>query len=754
MLDELAGLFTNLDGVLAADQRAAAHLVPPADVLPSVWAEENVRIPIGNAIPGPISFENAPLQRGILNAIKEPGIKRMDLMLAAQTGKTTVQQCITGYFIDHEPRSQIMAQPSEGDMATFQETKLKPMLEANPRIAAKMARPRGRQGVNNGRMISYVGGWLMFSWAGSPKTARGRSAPVTQADEVDGYDVTPEGDFLELLAQRSATFGDDSLDIRSSTPVELETSRIYKGWLAGDQRRFYVRCPHCRAKQFFRWEQVTWPGRKSTGIKDADEDVGGEHDPAAARYRCADPDCGTLWSDGERIAAIRNAERDGAGWIATKPFKGHASFHAPEIASTFRRLRDIVQSYLNKLSLGDLQSFVNVSLGWPYEVGDKADPDGLMARREEYPAQVPMGGLWLSCGVDMQIDRLEYEVVAWGVGEQSWSVETGVLWGDPLLPDVWNDLEGVLANTYRHEGGAMLPIGATCVDTGGTNGMTAAAYEWLRGKTGRRIFGIKGLGGWGIPIVEKPHRKQTGKKKSKFTDLFRVGVDEAKLVVMRRLAAQAPGPGFCHFPLQDEYDKEFFSQLTAERLVTRYVKGHPVREWHKDERARNEKLDCRVYAYAALKIMLPSFKRLAEKLGVKSFAPAERREPPMPKPPTPAPATPSAAGEKATDQWAARVAETAVRLAATLKDPQAMAAIADKAAEKAASAAPPPPPLPWQTNPAIRRSKALEGAAKGPAGGPQAEEIPQEDAKGQRQQTKGKRSGTLGKKRGGWVKTW
>lgn len=653
MKNDLVVGFGNLDGVLAADRRAAENLIPPPDMLPSVFAERNIVIPVGNAIPGPINFDNAPMQRGILDAIKEPGLRRMDLMLGAQLGKTTVLQCLTGYFIAHEPRSQIMAQPSEGDMMIFQEAKLKPMLEANPKIAKKMAKPRGRQGVNNSRMISYIGGFIMFSWAGSPKTARGRSAPVTQADEVDGYDATQEGDFLELLAQRSATFGDDRLDVRSSTPVDLETSRIYKGFLAGDQRRYFVRCPHCEFLQYFQWEQVRWDGRKSTGIKDAELDVGGEHDPTTARYLCADPECGSLWDDGERIAAIRNAKPQGGGWIASKPFKGHASFHAPEMASTFRRLREIVQSYLDKLALGDIQSFVNVSLGWPYAAGDKADPDSLYARRVEYAAQVPMGGLWLSIGVDMQDDRLEYEVVAWGFGEESWSVDTGVLWGDPLQGEVWDDLDGVLANIYQHESGLSLPISAACVDTGGTGGMTAAAYAWLQGKTGRRIFGIKGLGGWGIPIVEKPHRKQTGKKKSKFTDLFRVGTDEAKLVVMRRLAQKNPGPGYCHFPLQAEWDQEFFKQLTAERMVVRYVKGQPVREWHKNDRDRNEKLDTRVYAYAALKIMQPSFKRLAQRMGILNAKGDGVVEPVQ--------------QEQPATTWSQKVAETAIRLKDTLE---------------------------------------------------------------------------------------
>jgi len=352
-----------------------------------------------------------------------------------------------------------------------------------------------------------------------------------------------------------------------------------------------------------------------------------------------------------------------------------------------------VQSYLDKLDLGDLQSFVNVSLGWPYAAGDKADPNSLYARREEYAVQVPLGGLWLSIGVDMQDDRLEYEVVAWGISDESWSVDTGVLWGDPLDGDVWNDLEEMLAtNTYQHESGALLKIEAACVDTGGTAGMTAAAYAWLQGKTGRRIFGVKGLGGWGIPIVEKPHRKQTGKKKSKFTDLFRVGVDEAKLVVMRRLAQTKQGPGFCHFPLADAWDEEYFKQLTAERLVVRYVKGQPVREWHKNDRDRNEKLDCRVYAYAALKIMQPNMNRLADrlKMPVKPQKPNETRE-----------------------EWAKRTAETAVKLHDTL--------VAMREAGRAANDNPPqaknpqeePPPPPQDNGRIVRSKRVLQAKKRG-----------------------------------------
>ena len=155
-------------------------------------------------------------------------------------------------------------------------------------------------------------------------------------------------------------------------------------------------------------------------------------------------------------------------------------------------------------------------------------------------------------------------------------------------------------------------------------GMTAAATDYAKGRTGKRLFAIKGGQGFALPIINTPQRKQSGKDRRK-VDLFVLGVDQAKLVVVRRWNNSTPGPGYCHFP--DERPDDWFKQITAEKLVTRYVKGHPVREWKIPEKARNEGLDCRVYAYAALKIMAPRLQMIARKLGIDtSNAVPERRK--------------------------------------------------------------------------------------------------------------------------------
>ncbi|MBL4929346.1 phage terminase large subunit family protein [Fuscibacter oryzae] len=589
--------FGNLETIWAAVATAQRHLMPPPDLLPSEYAAQNVVIPVGNARPGLINFDNAPYQREPLDMTVNPACRRITMQWGAQVGKTTVALCAQAYRIQHNPTNQMMMQPSQGDLKTWLETKFNPLVEANDELSQLIAPPRGRRGVNNDLMKSYPGGFIMFAWSGSPKTMRGRSAPFAVCDETDGYDRTAEGHPVSLLAQRLASFEGQSLLLEISTPLIRGSSHIETAFELGDQRRFNVPCPHCGHRQTLRWDRVTWS-----------QDASGNHRPDTAGYECEAEGCGTIWTDVDRIAAIRAGE-----WVAAKPFDGHASYHLNELYSCFRKLESIVRSFLEKKAAGDLQTFVNVSLAETWEeAAEQISSGDMMARVEIFRAPVPARALFLTAGIDMQQDRLEVEIVAWGLGEESWSIRYEVLWGDPMRDEVWEALDDLLATTYLHQSGAQLPISGACLDTGGSPGMTQAAYEYARGKTSRRLFAIKGVGGWGRPVVSAPSRKRTGRGQRK-VDLFTVGADEAKLVVMRRWGLLTPGPGYCHFP--KERDPEWFAQATAEALVTRHVRGFAVREWHK-KRDRNEALDCRVYAYAALKILNPNMVRLSDRLKV------------------------------------------------------------------------------------------------------------------------------------------
>lgn len=589
--------FNNWTGLRDCIRSASHHLKPPPDLKPSEWAEQNIRIPIGNAVPGLIRFDHAPYQREPLDMTANPECNRITLMWSAQVGKTTLALCAQAYKIGQDPQSQIMMQPSQGDLGTWLETKFNPLVTSNEELERLIAKPRGREGVNNQRMKSYPGGFLMFSWSGSPKTMRGRSAPFVVCDETDGYDKSTEGHPVSLLWQRAATFGDRRKLLEISTPTIKNASWIESAFDQGDQRHFYVPCGDCGEYQPLRWSNVTWDDGK----------------PETAIYACGK--CGSMWNDGQRIAAIRKGE-----WRTDEPFTGHASYHLNELYSCFRKLGDIAQSFIEKKRSGDLQTFVNVSLAETWEEsGEGVDVHVLESRAEDWGDTWPEDVIIAVAGVDVQDDRLECEIVGIGRDEETWSLEYFVIPGDPSGPQVWADLDAVLFSSYHTEDGRELSVRSTCIDTGGSH--TQSVYRYIKSRESRRVFGIKGVGGEGRPLVGRPSKNNIGK-----VHLFPVGADTAKELVYSRLRITEPGPGYCHFP--KSRDPEYFEQLTAEQLVTRYVRGHAKRTWVK-KRRRNEALDVRCYAMAALYISGINVNILANK---RAQPGDEEAEQPAPRP--------------------------------------------------------------------------------------------------------------------------
>ena len=100
------------------------------------------------------------------------------------------------------------------------------------------------------------------------------------------------------------------------------------------------------------------------------------------------------------------------------------------------------------------------------------------ARREHYPAVVPLPVLVLTAGVDVQDDRLEVEVCGWRTGEESWGISYRVLWGDPAAAPVWRQLDDVLTALWEREDGLKMHIVQCCIDSAGHR--TEAVYRYVK----------------------------------------------------------------------------------------------------------------------------------------------------------------------------------------------------------------------------------------------------------------------------------
>lgn len=562
------------------EREAYAVFAPPPNITVSEWSDRFRRLsPESSAEPGQWRTDRAPFQRGMMDAFNEPDVAGVVVMSSAQVGKTEFINNVVGYHIDQDPAPILLLQPTLEMAQTWSKDRLAPMLRDTPRLRGKVKDARSRMSNNTMLHKVFPGGHITMSGANSPASLASRPIRIVLCDEVDRYPPSAgtEGDPVNLARKRTTTFWNRKY-LLTSTPTVKGVSRIEFAYEESDKRRFFVPCPHCEHKQVLQWSNIHW----------------NKGQPDTACYICE--------SCGARIEEKRKKEMLSQGeWTATEEFTGTAGFHINELYSPWRTWAEIVTDFLEaKKNQETLKTFINTSLGETWEEqGEQPDSTPLMERRENY-ALVPNEALVLTAGVDVQADRLEVEVVGWGVGFESWGIQEAIFYGDTTRPEPWDDLDLFLSKTFENEDGINLSVACTCIDSGYN---TQLVYDFVQNREFRRIYAIKGVPGQGKPLVSAPSRKQTGKIRRKI-NLFTVGVDGGKGTLYANLKLSDAGPGYCHFPAH--YDEEYFQQLTAEKLVTRYKKGRPYLEWEKT-RPRNEALDRRVYAMAAVRLINPDF---------------------------------------------------------------------------------------------------------------------------------------------------
>lgn len=524
-------------------------------------------------------------------------------MSSAQVGKTEILNNVTGFYMDQDPSPILIVQPTLEIAEAWSKDRLAPMLRDTPCLRGKVKDPRARDSGNTLLHKLFDGGHITMSGANSPASLASRPIRIVLCDEIDRYPVSAgtEGDPMNLAFKRATTFWNRKKGM-FSTPTTRGASRIEAAYGSSDRRKYYVPCPHCGEYQAMKWGQLQWP-------KDR---------PEEAAYYCEH--CGAAIEDADKTAMLQRGE-----WRAEGEFKGVAGFWLNELYSPWVSFGQMAVNFIEaKKSPQTLKTFVNTSLAetWEEDRGETVDDNVLFDRREDWGKDIPLDAGVLTCGIDVQGNRLEAEVVAWGRGKESWGVENRVFYGDPRRPDVWKDLDTFLQKTYTHAGGVGLPIACACVDTGDN---TQHVYDFVRSRQTRRIYGVKGANQAGLPVVNRPTMRNKGG-----VLLFTLGVDTAKADIYSYMKIIEPGPGYMHFPMS--YGKEYFEQLTAEKVVTRFHKGFPKREWIKT-RARNEALDCRVYALAALHILNPDWDGIFENLGKaamsKNMPPSPENQRPM-----------------------------------------------------------------------------------------------------------------------------
>jgi phage terminase large subunit GpA-like protein len=570
-------------------------LRPPPQLTVSQWADQHrVLSTRASSEPGPWRTSRTPYLRDIMDALSavHPA-RRVVFMKGAQVGASEGGNCWLGYVMHHVPAPVLAVQPTVELAKRFSRQRIDPLLEETPALRERVAPARARDSGNTMLSKEFPGGILVLTGANSAVGLRSMTARFLFLDEVDAYpgDVEGEGDPIALAEARARTFGWRRKAYLVSTPTIAGRSRIEREYLASDQRRFFVPCPHCQAMQWLRFERLIWEKGNPTSVayhcEGCDAPIGEHHKTA-------------MLAGGEWRATATSQDPHTVGFHISALYSPVGWLSWEQIARDWEAAQGKPE---------DLKTFRNTVLGevWQ-EHGEAPDWERLVERREDFAiGTVPAGALVLTAGVDVQDDRIEVDVWGWAEGFTSWLVDHVVIPGSPRERAPWVELAKLLAKDWPRENGAAgaMRIAKVCVDTGGRD--TASVYGHLRHLRDPRIAPTKGVEGWNrAQPVQGPTLVDAlvnGQKLRRGLKLWTVSVSTWKADLYRRLwlgrgeAAEFP-VGWVHLPQAIEV--EWVKQLVAEQLRTvKDRRGFSRQEWAK-LRERNEALDCAVLARAAL----------------------------------------------------------------------------------------------------------------------------------------------------------
>jgi len=628
--------------------RLYARFEAPPLLKLSEWAEANIVLPEGTSH-RPGKYRNWPYLRDILDDIGDPAVERITLMKGARIGFTKGLIIAIAAAEATDPHSIGLLMPTEQDAAEIGEDEVDPLFEATPalrRLVTKSTKYRKR----------FVGGGsLRLLFASAARRLRRIDLKSLFADEVDGMSLTDEGDPIAIAEGRTRTHADRKI-VLGGTPTEESISRIDQAYKASDQRIFEIPCPHCGAFFELKWECIRWPKER----------------PEDAFAIC--PYCEKL-EHAAGVVAEPITERMKRGlvelgeWRVTKPENTKTGGHGYQCSALVSNLPKatwgiLAGEYVEAVKAGPagLMPFKNLVLGLPFRttIGNLT-ADTLQARvenfglieTEEGQSRIPEWVLMLTCGADVQDDRIEATILGWAAAGAPAVLGHFVFEGNTLHPEVWKDFDQFLRTRWRHPNGWQMRIDGTAVDSGGHEGRTQKVYDFCAARVARRVFAIK------AQAKDKPIWRRAQKVKGN-ARLYIIGIDQVKTAAVEALAAE---------PFNDEGEwsnihavrisndiaddyPDWFDQVTGEVRRVNYVKTRMEFKWElKRTGQRVEALDCLCYGWAV------RYSPLLRMLDLKARS-ARQPDPVASPPPLPIPGvperTPASNKPASIANWAAR----------------------------------------------------------------------------------------------------
>lgn len=589
----------------------ATVVVPPPLVEYLPWARANIVFSreASPDYPGPYNDRLFPFWSEVFAALGESEQCRIVTVRgSAQVGKTVLANVFTLGTMDMDPGLFMFAHPTTDNAVRWSRTKLVPMLRETTALAGVFPE-RSRDTANSTlyKERSDGRGAILITGANSPASLSMITVPRQVQDDLSKWDAENGAGDPEAQADSRSKAVLRAKVLKLSTPTVLPGCKISDNYEAGSQESYHVPCPHCGHLQPLEWENMR-------------DHIDPDH-PEKACFFCVA--CGAEIREHHRAQIVLNeSQGGGAKWVARYPERRrhHRSFRIWAAYGPLESWENIARAWLkakvfgaedraDKRGAAAEQVFLNDYAGLPMEVGeavvdwqtlrDRAESDG------HKRGEVPPGAVFLTIGVDVQADRVEWQLIGWGRRQRRFVIDRGVIDGTNSAPGATNTgfitepammaaLDRLVARTWPDAVGNRRAIDRLAVDG---NAWTDDVWEWARRHPAGRVVMMRGAdrGAW-IDKVKK-QRDHKGRRLKYSSRFYNVNVSALKMRLYAFLKKDDPeSPGFVAFAkgLGDDY----YEQLTAERWTAVKSGGRTIYRWEKT-RPRNEGLDTMNQAEAA-----------------------------------------------------------------------------------------------------------------------------------------------------------
>ena len=390
-----------------------------------------------------------PAWRDVLDSFDDPEVEQSTIRGSVQSGKTAALIAAGLYHLSRG-RSILIYEPDD---------RLKRVLAARIVAWARLCEDEAIQAAYTPKRPPFVrttgsGGRLEIISAKEGGAALMRTGEIVIVDELRVF----HRDLLGELVDRMAAYGGRGRLITASSAGYEGECRSTVELDKSDARRWFMRCPSCDRQNIADWKNVIYKGREN---------------PVYVMPCC-----------GAELGAVRFRHAVAAGrWKPTRAamVPGTVGFHLDAFLSPFESLATIVRQWKRADahrkqtgSMAEVIAFQTGRLAQPFKpvAAQGVTPEGIASScREDYdPAVVPAGASVVIGAVDVQDNRLEAELSAWGVVEvataedasnvkgwashefrglaydgkwyrlRRWALDYRRFAGDPGADDVWNEL--------------------------------------------------------------------------------------------------------------------------------------------------------------------------------------------------------------------------------------------------------------------------------------------------------------------------